>query len=239
MSNPLGLIPNEIWEGPLAVFWFTGLITLVLSSIASLFLRYRKANQVVRQQIKWLLFAVAIFASIYIYTGFTILILNPSNISPTANPSPPNLANLVFNLAVLVIPAAIAVSILRYRLYDIDLIIRRTLQYSLLTGLLSLVYFGGVALLQGLLSAFDGQSSPVVIVLTTLMIAALFNPLRRRLQDFIDRRFYRRKYDAERALADFATKARSETDMGHLSSEIVRVAQETMQPERVSLWLKQ
>ena len=105
---------------------------------------------------------------------------------------------------------------------------------SILTGLLSLVYFGGVALL----SAFGGQSSPVVIVITTLAIAALFNPLRRRVQDFIDRRFYRRKYDAEKALAEFAAAARSETDLAQLSERLTGTVQDTLQPGQVSLWLQ-
>jgi hypothetical protein len=136
------------------------------------------------------------------------------------------------------LPFTLTIAILRYRLFEIDLIIRRTLQYSLLTALLSLVYFGGVALLQALLSVVGGQrSSPVVIVLTTLAIAALFNPLRRRLQDFIDRRFYRQKYNAERALADFAAAARSETDLAQLSIQLTHTIQETLQPYEVMLWL--
>jgi O-antigen/teichoic acid export membrane protein len=139
-----------------------------------------------------------------------------------------------------------AIAILRYRLFDIDVIIRRTLQYSLLTGLLSLIYFGGVALLQGILTADRGKllangdqpSSAVVIVVTTLVIAALFNPLRRWLQGFIDRRFYRSKYDAEKALAEFAAVARSGNDLAQLSERLTTTVQETLQPQQISLWLK-
>jgi hypothetical protein len=141
------------------------------------------------------------------------------------------------------------IAVLRYRLFDIDLIIRRTLQYSILTGLLSLVYFGGVALLQGLLTAdrgrltagegtVSGQPSAVVIVITTLAIAALFNPLRRRVQDFIDRHFYRRKYDAEKALAEFAEAVRSEADLAQLSAYLTSTVQDTLQPQAVSLWMQ-
>jgi hypothetical protein len=138
-------------------------------------------------------------------------------------------------------PVAAGVSVLKYRLYDVDVIIRKTLVYTLLSGLLGLVYFGGVALLQGLLTAGDadgGQPSPVVIVVTTLAIAALFNPLHKRIQDFIDRRFYRRKYDADKALAEFAAAARSQTDLAQLSAQLTGTVQETLQPEQIALWLR-
>jgi hypothetical protein len=127
---------------------------------------------------------------------------------------------------------------MRYRLWDIDLVIRRTLQYSLLSGLLALTYFGLVIVLQSIFTAFGGQRSELVTVLSTLAIAALFLPLRRRVQDFIDKRFYRQKYDAQKVLAEFAATCRDETDLDKLTARLVEVVQETMQPERVSLWLK-
>ena len=141
------------------------------------------------------------------------------------------------NMALLILPLCLAIGILRYRLFDIDVIIRRTTSYALITGLLALVYFGSIVVLQGLLSPFTGDSTPAV-VLSTLLIAALFLPVRRRVQEAIDRRFNRTRYDAEKTLAAFAATARDETDLDALTAELVRVIQETMQPEHVSVWLR-
>jgi hypothetical protein len=144
---------------------------------------------------------------------------------------------LLFMISILLVPLAVTIAVLRYRLYDIDLIIRRTLQYALLTGLLALFYFGSVVVLQSLAEDLTGEQSPLVIVLSTLAIAALFSPLRVRIQDFIDRRFYRNKYDAEKALAQFADAARDEVDVDQLTAALVNVVEETVQPEKVSLWI--
>ena len=141
-------------------------------------------------------------------------------------------------VTMLLIPASIGIAILRYRLFDIDLIIRKTLQYAALSALLALVYFGSVVLLQTVVGQATDAQSPLVIVVSTLLIAALFAPLRKRVQTAVDRRFYRQKYDAQQVLAQFAITARDETDMDKLTAELVRVVQETMQPEQVSVWLK-
>ena len=133
---------------------------------------------------------------------------------------------------------SVGIAILRYRLYDIDIIINRTLVYGTLTMSLALVYFGGVLSLQGLLRALTGQGSQLAIVASTLAIAALFNPLRRRIQNFIDHLFYRRTYDAAKTLEVFSAKLRDETDLDSLNTELLSVLRETMQPEHVTLWLR-
>ena len=139
--------------------------------------------------------------------------------------------------SLLFLPLCLGIAILRYRLFDIDVIIRKTLQYTIVTGLLALVYFAGIVLLQSVLAPVTGDSD-LAVVLSTLLIAALFLPLRRRVQDVIDRRFFRRKYDAEKVLHQFAATARDETDLDALTAELLRVIQETMEPESVSLWLR-
>ena len=144
---------------------------------------------------------------------------------------------IIGDLGVPVMVLGLAMAVLRYRLFDIDVIIRRTTSYAILTALLALVYLGTVIVLQRLLTPFTGQSD-VAVVLSTLLIAALFLPLRRRVQNVIDRRFFRRKYDAAKTLEAFAATVRNETDLDALTAELVRVIQETMEPESVTVWLK-
>ncbi len=229
--NPIGLIQiNAVEESVVFSFFIALMPVWVVLCLAALAVRYRRAGQVERQQIKWLLFATAVFAAAYIPV-FLVTDFNDG----------PNTAfwSYLWMVAMLLIPASIGIAILRYRLYDIDLIIRKTLVYSLLSGLLALVYFGGVVLLQRLFGVLTGvEQSPAAVVISTLAIAALFTPLRRRIQDAVDRRFYRKKYDARQVLAQFAVTARDETDLDALTGELARVVQETLQPEGVSVWLK-
>ena len=135
------------------------------------------------------------------------------------------------------VPLAVGIAVLRYRLWDIDIIIRKTVLYGVLSTLLGVVFFVLIVVLQAVFTQVTGRDSAAAVILSTLAIAALFTPLRRAVQNSIDRRFYRRKYDAEKVLADFAATARDETDLDRLTAELVRVIQEAMQPEHVSVWL--
>jgi hypothetical protein len=149
-----------------------------------------------------------------------------------------NLLTIAALLSFVTIPIAVGFAVLKYRLYDIDLIINRTLVYGPLTVLLAATYFGGVVGLQYVLRALPGQESTLAVVASTLAIAALFNPLRRRIQDLVDRRFYRSKYDARRTLEAFSARLREETDLDSLNAELIMVVRKTIQPERVSLRLR-
>lgn len=221
VPNPIGFLPDDAFPFPL---WVVLLLSFAFLCVASLFVRYRRAPSVEREQIKWLLYAAALFLVVY-GIGFIFRDVD--------------LWNVLLSFVILLLPAAITIAILRYRLYDIDVIIRKTLVYAALTGVLALVYFGAIIVLQSIFEAISGQQSAISIVISTLVIAALFAPLRRRVQDFIDRRFYRRRYDAEKTLSDFGQFVRDETDLEALTAELLRVTQETMQPEQATIWLKQ
>ena len=144
---------------------------------------------------------------------------------------------LAFRLLYMALPLSTGIAILRYHLFNIDIIIRRTLIYSVLTGLLALVYFGCVVVLQQLFRGFTGQGSDLAIIVSTLAIAALFTPLRRRVQETIDHRFYRRKYDAAQVLAGFGAAAQDEVELEKLTDHLLAVVDATIQPTQVSLWL--
>jgi hypothetical protein len=228
--NPLGL---EGYGGALELvgelLFYAGDV-LVVVSVVSVYLRLRRASGTERQQIEWLVYSAALLGTVVVvglvgdlfFGGFGPWIF------------------LLVILAFFCLPVSIGVAVLRFRLYEIDIIINRTLVYGPLTAALLTVYFGGVAAIQFVFRALTGQEQEpqIAIVVSTLAIAAMFNPLRRRVQSFIDRRFYRHKYDAARMLEEFSAKLRDETDMDALSSELLMVVRDTMQPEHVSLWLR-
>jgi len=209
-----------------------------LIGLAAQIYRYlRVSTSIQRQQAKWVIVGFG-GPTLVVIIYFTLILPVEERIMASGW-SILLFAGMAVSLAWL-FPIALMIAILRYRLWDIDIVIRRTLQYSVLSGLLALLYFGFVVALQSLLqSAIGNPKSEIVIILSTLALAALFNPLRRRVQDAIDRRFYRKKYDAAKVIAEFAATCRDETDLDKLTARLVEVVQETMQPENTSLWLKQ
>src|SRR5215208_5187069 len=226
-------------RNPLGIEGFTNVYKAVLYTLApglyvaiafAVFMRLRRAVGVERQQLKWFAYAVAILAIVTTLYVITIAIDAPGWFEWAAN--------AILAAAGTTIPISIGIAILRYRLYDIDILINRTLVYGSLTLTLVALYFGGIVVLQRVFVFLTGQQSTLAVVASTLLIAALFNPLRRRIQSFIDRCFYRRKYDARKTLETFSAKLRNETDLEALGDDLVGVVRETMQPEHVSLWLR-
>lgn len=199
--------------------------------------RYRQvATAVQRQQTKWVLWAIIL--NLVYQVSLNVIYANPVvNGLDGRGMLFSLLRTTTLTLVTALVPLSLTAAIMRYRLWDIDLIIRRTVQYVVVTAVLSLIYFASIVLLQSLFETVIGSESPLVIVLSTLLIAALFAPLRRRAQNTIDRRFFRQKYDAQQVLADFAEVARDETDIQVLHGELLRVVQETLQPQSVFLWL--
>jgi len=228
LDNPIGVLGKDTVERLVGV-WIVGLLALVVVCAVALFVRYRRANATEREQIKWLLYACAVFLVVYV-GGFA------SRLGGTASLGG-YIWGVFFGLSVIALPAAIGIAILRYRLYDIDVVINRTLVYGPLTMMLVALYFGGIVVLQRFFVLLTSQQSTIAVVASTLAIAALFSPLRRRIQGFVDRRFYRNKYDAAKTLEAFSAKLRDETDLEALS-DLVGVVRETMQPAHVSLLLR-
>src|SRR5215208_736879 len=207
----------------------------MLASVSSLVMRYRRSGGEVRQQIKWIAFAASVVA-----LGVSGAVVLGTFAAGTAGGTHPLLIGLLedaITLSFAGVPIAVGFAVLKYRLYNIDVIINRTLVYGSLTATLVALYFGGIVVLQRFFVLLTGKQSTLAVVASTLLIAALFNPLRRRIQSFIDRRFYRSKYDARKTLEAFSAKLRDETDLDALSDDLVSVVRETMQPAHLSLWL--
>jgi len=224
VSNPLGF-DLEIMN-LLGGVLYLSLPLLLLACGAAVIVRLRRSRGDVRQQIKW--FAYAVVVMVFLFTlGHSLGLTQIVGVAP-----------LVFAIPLTGLPVAAGIAILKYRLYDIDIIINRTLVYGSLTATLVALYFGGIVVLQGVFVALTGEKSTLAVVASTLLIAALFNPLRRRVQGFVDRRFYRRKYDAAKTLEAFSAKLRDETDLDALSDDLVGVVRETVQPAHASLWLR-
>ncbi|MDQ3660049.1 MAG: hypothetical protein M3454_03110 [Actinomycetota bacterium] len=201
---------------------FPVLIIAILAAVISLLLRFRRSQGEERQQLKWVVYGGTLPLALNVVAG---LVTGFSEETP--------FLVLVEAVGVLALPVATGIAVLKYRLYDIDLIINRTLVYLVLTAALGLSYF---ALVAGI-SSVAGQSS-LTVAGATLVVAGLFQPLRQRIQAFIDRRFYRRKYDAEQTIADFSAKLRNDIDLDHLTREMSAVVHDTLQPAHFSLWLR-
>jgi hypothetical protein len=214
------------------------ILGLTLTAIYSQFYRYhRVSTPLQRQQTKWVLFGFSIVLFTVVLAGLT------SRLVTFTPPSPTSMLFLLVAipfvmLGLMVPPVAVMFSILKFRLWDIDILVRRTVTYAVLAALLAIVYFACIILFQQVFASVTGQRSEIATVLSTLSIAALFIPLRDRIQDAIDRHFNRKKYNAQRVIENFSRTVRDETDLDNLTGELVKVVQETVQPKSVSLWLK-
>jgi len=238
VRNPFGLEAlGHPWVAT-AVFIVLLLLPLcMVASALSLVLRYRRSRGEEREQIKWIAFAATVVGLLYLITMVSSLTFS----GPWGGAGTPLWLGLLQQAALVTfsaVPIAVGFAVLNYRLYEIDLIINRTLVYGTLTITLVVLYFGGIVVLQRIFVTLTGQQSTLAVVASTLLIAALFTPLRHRIQGFIDRRFYRRKYDARRTLETFSIKLRDETDLEALNNDLVGVVRETMQPAHVSVWLR-
>ena len=257
---PSGSPPSRWWWGFLAVVWGSGCLEYFKATPTSpefaflperldvlaaptnfvfqlclgvqflaLLARWRSSGPVERLQLKWVVYTVTLVASLALVVEVGLANLVPALYLP---------GTFALSLAVVFIPLSMGIAMLRYQLYDIDLVVNRTLVYTVLTASLGLVYIGAVVGLQYVFRTFAGGGSQLAVVASTLLIAALFSPLRQRIQLLIDRRFYRRKYDARRTLETFSSRLRDGTDLEQLSSELLAVVGDTMQPEHASLWLR-
>ncbi|HXZ05143.1 MAG TPA: hypothetical protein VEH81_09930 [Ktedonobacteraceae bacterium] len=230
IQNPLGIPGTSALFDHLNTLVIVGLFASAIACIFSVIVRFRRAKGDERLQLKWLAYG----------TILSLLILVVIMVLTFANVTTGFFSSLLFYLPVLIISISVGIAIMRYRLYNIDILINRTLVYGTLTVLLALIYFGLIFMLQSLVRVLTGQISqtPLVLVASTLLIYAIFRPLRNRIQQVIDRRFYRRKYDAAKVVEEFSATLRTELDLDQLQEHLISVVQETMQPAHVSLWLR-
>lgn len=228
VDNPIGLAAAPAVAAALAGAGTIALVAGLVGAIASLLVRYRRARNVERAQLTWLSYAAAI-------VGIALAALIVSEIMVTTPPD--DLMNTIITLAMSTVPVAMGIAILRHRVFDIDVVINRTLVYGGLTLMLGAAYLGSVLLLQLALSPLT-QGSGLAVAASTLAAAALFRPMRSRIQAVVDRRFYRRRYDAARTIEAFGAHLRHELDLDSLADDLQSVVRETMQPNHVSLWLR-
>ncbi len=229
LRNPFGAEGAERLLRPLFHWGNLLLLVVTLAAVAAVLVRLRYARGSERLQLKWFIYAVVAMVAVMTTSVIAAGLLRKEPVDVAYVP-------MIASMAAL--PVATGIAILKYRLYDIDILVNRTLVYGTLTVALAAVYIGGVVSLQALFRALTDQGSQLAIVASTLAIAALFNPLRRRIQSFIDRRFYRKKYDARKTLEAFSIRLRDETDLETLYGELAGVVRDTMQPEYVSVWLR-
>ena len=239
VQNPFGL-EQFSWLPVATVVTVLMLPLCILIAALSLVLRYRHANRETREQIKWLALAASFVGLMYFGTLASGLLFSPASyISNETAPVWVSLSQQLSYVSFASVPIAIGFAVLKYRLYDIEIIINRALVYGPLTAALVLIYVAAVISLQFAFRALTGGESQLAIVASTLAIAALFNPLRRRIQNFTDRRFYRQKYDAAKTLEAFSGRLRNETDLDALGEDVLAVVRESMQPEHATLWLRE
>jgi hypothetical protein len=239
VRNPFG-IEGADWLATGAFVLLPLLPLCMLASALSLVLRYRRSGGEERQQIKWIAFAASVVVVLYAIAMIASFVFPEEAWTTAGSVWWLNLLTYAVLSSFTLVPIAVGFAVLKYRLYDIDLLINRALVYGSLTTTLVLIYVGGVAVTQTVFRLLTGQEQQpqLAVVASTLAIAALFNPLRKRVQAFVDRRFYRGKYDARITLAAFSAKLRDETDLVALNTELLSVVSETMQPATVSLWLR-
>ncbi len=237
VPNPFGL-EGQPWLADAGIVLRPLFFLCILASALSPILRYRRSGREQREQIKWLAFAASLAGLGLMSSLVSALIFSPETFTGTEQPLWQELLQDAVTISYAGIPVAIGFAVMKYRLYDIDVVINRTLVYGSLTVTLALLYLGSVTLLQYLFSLLTGQGNTLAIVASTLAIAALFNPLRRRIQGFIDRSFYRRSYDARKTLEAFGSRLRDQTDLEKLSEDLGEVVDETMQPSHISVILR-
>jgi len=229
LENPVGFISQEFIDGFFMAFWTPGLIVLALGGLASSIVRFRRGGPIERRQLGLVLYAIVVFA-----VGYSVLALLPTDADQTL----PLLVDVVFLSSIVAIPVVIAYAVVRRGLFDIEVIVRRTLVYAVLTGLLAAVYIGSVMVLRELVGGGAGEDSSLRVAASTLLAAALFSPARRRVQRLIERRLFRSRYDSQQVVENFAGSLRDVADLATIAHGVYEVIDRTVQPRAVGLWIR-